>query len=236
MTTYGDMVTRLQDELARTDLTSQIQTCIMRAIRFYERRRWWFNETTFSFSTALGQEYYSDVEAGNRTISRIRTIDSATLIVNSVNRYPITQRSWDYINTISNTTTNYGQPQDFCLYGEAGYQNFSATAAVASGQLIRLYPIPDSQPYTVVIAGLISLLDQEALGPYGFPANITTDVWSLDGEDLICCRAKWDLCSAYLKDLDAAQAAKAQETEALRTLTALNTMRISTGRVAGSYF
>jgi hypothetical protein len=112
----------------------------------------------------------------------------------------------------------------------------TADTAVASGQLIRLYPIPDSQPYTVVIAGLITLLDQEALGPYSFPPNVTTDVWSLDCEDLICARAKWDVCACYLKDLDAAQAAKAQETEALTSLNRINTMRITTGSVARSPF
>lgn len=236
MSTYGDMVTRVTDELARSDLSSQTQTAIMRAIRFYERRRWWFNETRFTFSTVSGQEYYSDVEAGNRTISRLKSVDSATLLVNSVNRYPITQRSWNYINTISSTSTNYGQPEDFCLYGASGYGSVSATTAVASGQLIRLYPIPDSQPYTIQIAGLITLLDQEGLGPYSFPPNVTTDVWSLDCEDLICCRAKWDVCSSYLKDLDGAQAAKAQEGEALSALNRINIMRTSTGRTAGSPF
>jgi hypothetical protein len=107
---------------------------------------------------------------------------------------------------------------------------------VASGQLIRLYPIPDSQPYTVQIAGLITLLDQEGVGPYAYPGNTTTDVWSLDGEDLICCRAKWDVCSSYLKDLDAAQAAKAQEGEALASMNRINSMKIMTQKVAGSPF
>lgn len=236
MTTYGDMVTRIGDELARSDLTSQIQGSVMRAIRFYERRRWWFNETRFTFSTISGQEYYSDVDAGNRTISRLKLVDSATLLVSTVNRYPINERSWDYINTISDTTTNYGQPEDFCLYGASSYGAVSPTIAVASGQLIRLYPIPDSQPYTIQIAGLITLLDQEGLGPYVYPAGTTTDVWSLDGEDLICCRAKWDVCSSYLKDMDAAQAAKAQETEALMSMNRINIMKISTQRVAASPF
>jgi hypothetical protein len=236
MTTYGDMVTRVQDELARTDLTTQVQGSIMRAIRFYERRRWWFNETRFSFATVQGQEYYSDVDAGFRTISRLKLVDTATLIVNSVNRYPIRQRSWEYINTISNTTTNYGQPEDFCLYGASGYQNFSPTSAVASGQMIRLYPIPDSQPYTVQIAGIITLLDQEGLGPYSFPTNTTTDVWSLDCEDLICTRAKWDVCSSYLKDMDAAGAAKAQELDALRELKLINVMKTMTQKTTGSPF
>jgi hypothetical protein len=236
MSTYGDMVSRVNDELARSDLTTQVQGGIMRAIRYYERRRWWFNETSFTFSTVLGQEYYSDVEAGVRTISRLKTVDSATLLVNSVNRYPITQRSWDYINTISSTTTNYGQPEDFCLYGASGYGTVTASTAVASGQLLRLYPIPDSQPYTIQIAGLISLLDQEGLGTYIFPANGTEDVWSLDCEDLICCRAKWHVCSSYLKDVDAAQLAKGQEAEALSSLNRINIMRISSGRTAGSPF
>lgn len=230
MTTYADMAGRLADELARSDLTTQIQTAIMRAIRKYERQRWWFNETMFTFASVAGQEYYSDVDSGNRTISRLKHVDTALLIVGN-NRYPMTQRTWDYIQSVSVTTTMTGQPEDFCLYGASGYQGSSATAAVLSGQLFRVYPIADLSTYTFQISGIITLLDNEGLGPYSFPTNTTTDIWSLDCEDLICTRAKWDVCKNYLKDMDAAGAAKAEESEALLSLTRLNTMRLSTGRV-----
>lgn len=235
MTTYGDMASRLADELARSDLTTQIQGAIMRAIRNYERRRWWFNEIMFSFSTTQGQEYYTDVDAGNRTISRLKSIDTCKLLVGN-NRYPLTPRTWQYIDQVSVTTTTYGQPEDYCLYGVDGYQGFSATTAVASGQQLRVYPIADQSTYSIEIAGIISLLDNEGLGPYSFPANTTVDVWSLDCEDLICTRAKWDVCNNYLKDFDAASAAKAEETEALQSLTRLNTMRLSSGRVMPNPF
>lgn len=235
MTTYGDMATRLADELARTDLTTQIQGAIMRAIRNYERRRWWFNEIMFTFPSVAGQEYYSDVDAGNRTLSRLKSVDSAMLIVGN-NRYPMTQRTWSYIQDVSVTTTTYGQPEDFCLYGQQGYQNFSPTAAVNSGQLFRVYPICDQSTYTFQISGIISLLDNEGLGPYSFPPNLTTDVWSLDCEDLICYAAKRDICSNYLKDAEAASTAAANEKASLTELTRLNTMRLSSGHVQVSPF
>lgn len=235
MTTYGDMTTRLTDELARTDLTTQIQGAIMRAIRNYERRRWWFNEIMFTFPSVAGREYFTDVDAGNRTISRLKQIDTALLIVGN-NRYPLTQRSWDYIQRVSVTTTSYGQPEDFCLYGAGGYQSFDPAVAGTPGQQFRVYPICDQASYTFQISGIITLLDNEGLGPYAFPPNVTTDIWSLDCEDLICTRAKWDVCKNYLKDMDAAGAAKAEETEALQSLTRLNTMRLSTGRVTPQPF
>lgn len=235
MTTYGDMATRIGDELARSDLTSQIQGAIMRAIRNYERLRWWFNEIMFTFPSVQGQEYFSDVDAGNRTISRLKSVDTAMLIVGN-NRYPMTQRPWSYIQAVSVTTTTFGQPEDFCLYGQQGYQGFSPILAVNSGQLFRVYPICDQATYTFQISGIITLLDNEGLGPYSFPTGTTTDVWSLDCEDLICYAAKRDICGNYLKDTDAAQIAAANEVAALRELTRINTMRQSTGRVMPNPF
>lgn len=235
MSTYGDMSSRVADEMARSDLTTQVQGAIMRAIRYYERRRWWFNQVMFTWSSVAGQEYYSDVDAGNRTISRLKSVDSAMLIVGN-NRYPLTERTWQYIQQVSITTTTYGQPQDFALYAVDSWSGFDGSTANQYSQQFRVYPISDLGTYTFQVSGLITLLDNEGLGPYAFPTNTTKDVWSLDCEDLICTRAKWDVCKNYLKDMDAAGAAKAEETEALQSLVRLNTARMSSGSIQPNPF
>jgi len=234
MSTFGDMASRIADELAREDLTSQIQLAILRAIRVHERRRWYFNEMSFSFATVSGQEFYDSNTDQN--IGFIKTVDTCKLIVGN-NRYPITQRTWQYIDQISITTTTYGQPQDFALYGYNSYVGDSSGGA-PNGQQIRFYPIPDLSSYTVTITGLVDILQNPGLAtdPYGWPGNTISNVWSLDAEDLICSRAKWDVCKNYLKDMDAATAAKAEETDALQSLLRISAMRISSGSVMPSPF
>ena len=230
MSTYGDMASRIADELSRTDLTGQIQSGILRAILFHGRRRWWFNEQSFTFNTVAGQEYYSETDTGAQTLSRIVIVDTATLIVGN-NRYPINQRTWQYINQISVTTTTYGQPQDFCLYSPSGWNGYdwSAGSPNATTMQMRLYPIPDLSTYQVIVAGVLVPSFMNSSSPYDWPGNDATDVWSIDLEDLICTRAKWDVCKNYLKDMDAATAAKAEETDALQSLTRINAIRLSSG-------
>ncbi len=59
MATYGDMQARIADELARTDLTAEIQNEIQSAIAYYENDRYWFNEGQWSFTTVNAQELYA---------------------------------------------------------------------------------------------------------------------------------------------------------------------------------
>lgn len=59
MPTLGDMKSRIADELARTDLATQTGQAIDSAIRYYERRRFWFNEARVTIPTVVGAEFYS---------------------------------------------------------------------------------------------------------------------------------------------------------------------------------
>lgn len=54
--TYGDMQTRIADELNRSDLTSQIKREIQSAIARYERQRFWFNEGADTASTTASTQ------------------------------------------------------------------------------------------------------------------------------------------------------------------------------------
>lgn len=58
MSTYGEIQDRIaNDYLNRTDFTSEVKRAILASVRFYERRRWRFNETATSVTTSAGQTF-----------------------------------------------------------------------------------------------------------------------------------------------------------------------------------
>lgn len=59
MATYGNLQDNIASYLNRTDLTATIQEAIKRAIRFYERQIFWFNEANDSFVTVSGTKNYT---------------------------------------------------------------------------------------------------------------------------------------------------------------------------------
>lgn len=58
MSTYAEIQTRINDSyLNRPDFSAETQTAIKAAIRFYEKKRWQFNETATALATSAGQAY-----------------------------------------------------------------------------------------------------------------------------------------------------------------------------------
>jgi hypothetical protein len=51
MSDYGTMQSRIQDELKRGNLSSQIDNAILSALRFYKRHKFRFNITRATTST-----------------------------------------------------------------------------------------------------------------------------------------------------------------------------------------
>ena len=126
MSTYGDMQSRIADDLHRTDQTTQIRTAIQNAVRRYERERFWFNEARATASTTDGTSTYAvptDYMSGLRLEI---TVNSST--------YPLTLRSIDYIDSVDVSGTE-GQPNDYAILAEE----------------FRLYPVPDSSSYTLTL-------------------------------------------------------------------------------------
>ena len=55
---FSDMQAAIASELARTDLTTEIQREINNAITFYGNKAFWFNEATMAeITTVQGQRY-----------------------------------------------------------------------------------------------------------------------------------------------------------------------------------
>lgn len=129
MATYGDMQARIADELDRADLTSQIQKAINSSVSFYARKNFFGTESSFTFSTVNGQEYYTAADAPE--IATSPYLDELNININT-GRIQMSRQSFEYIDAISFLPTATGQPYLWAY----------------RAQQIRFYPIP-SQIYVV---------------------------------------------------------------------------------------
>lgn len=203
---FGTLIDRIEDELVRTDLTTQVKRSIVSAINYYEREPWWFLEDRDeTFTTSDGQEFYGSADAS--FIPGLKDIAAVTITINS-NRFPLTRRSYEYIETLSVQTTSEGQPQDYCYFANQ----------------LRLYPIPDTA-YEVRVS---YNKNRTTLS-----ATTDTNDWVTTAEELIRCRAKWDLFAHVIReDIGAnseAEYMKALEREAYSQLRGEHNSRASTG-------
>lgn len=209
--TLADMKTRIADELARSDLASQIANAIGDAIKAYQKVRFFFNESrsACTFNTVATQQDYA--AADNANIPNLLAIDYVALTVGStvtmLDRYEP-----EVIEDLSNNQSAVGEPYAYTYYN----------------RLMRLYPIP-GQAYAVRVAAHIKLAapasDSEA-----------DNAWMVEAETLIRSRAKRELATHVLHDPEMAAALVAPELEALSELKGQTNRQTGTGRVAPTQF
>ena len=206
---YGDMQSRIADEILRSDLTSQIQNAIQTAIKQYERIPFYFNQLRqeAAFSTAQGQEFYTVNDSV--LIAAMVTLNRVTVTV-SGNRYSLNPRTPEYLEDTSVNPIVFGQPVDYAYFAEQ----------------LRFYPIPDNT-YSVALSGIYRL----------FTLSNPTDSnpWTSDAELLIRARAKYELAVHVTRDADMAAAMKAVELDALSDLKG-ETLRRTPRRIRPTYF
>lgn len=131
MATYQDMQTRIADELDRSDLTTQIQQAINSAVSFYARKNFFGTETSFTFNTVVGQEYYTEADAPE--IGTSPFLDNLNVNINT-GRIQMSRQTFEYIDSISFLPTATGQPYLWAYRSKK----------------LRFYPIP-SQVYVVTV-------------------------------------------------------------------------------------
>jgi hypothetical protein len=189
MSNYGDMQSRIADEIGDSTLTSQIQLAIQTAIKFYERREFYFNTKNSSFSTVANQEYYGSAALSD--IPNLVRIKTMYYTENDV-RYPIVSAANSDIDFNQNGQMT-GEPQLFSYVNEQ----------------IRLFYIPDAV-YTVTMNYIYRL---ETLS-----ASSDENAWTDDGEELIRQRAKKVMAGDVLRDVGMYQAADQFERDALKEI------------------
>jgi len=209
MGTLGEMKQRIATELRRNDLTEDIANAISDAIRFHERRRFWFNQSrSLTFTTVPGQVAYG-ADAGSFIPGAIRIDDVFLPEVNSV--YPLVRYSVDDFELVSGSTTTPGQP----------------TCWTYADSTILLYPAPDAAYVMRVLAH------------YRLPAlngDNDSNAWTTEAEELIRSHAKMLLFLDTLEDDTNANRMQLKLPLLLDALDAETSARTSTGRIMATQF
>lgn len=172
--TFGEMKALIADDIARSDLTTQIAQAVLDAIQDQERTRFYFNERRDApaFTTVAGQEFYTS--ADDADIATIAHIDDLALIYNSGRRL-LTSQTERWMEDQPSNTGFQGVPSDYSYLAKR----------------IRLYPIPDAA-YDVYMTGQIRLAALSAAGD--------TNVWTEDANQLIRFAAKEKLYRHVIQD------------------------------------
>jgi hypothetical protein len=212
MATYGDMQTRIADEIHRDDLTSQIQNAILSAVAFYAGQRFSGNEKRGTITTISGTRFYATDTASPGTLpTDIAEIDSVVLTV-SGRDYQLERVAYDHLESIdAGATLTLGDPTVWAWY---------------SGQL-RLYPTPNA-------ARTVTLSYQTILT--ALSSSSDSNFWTNDGEALIRSRAKRSLAMHYTMDQVLSQAMGVAEQEELTALKRRADKLISSGRIRPTSF
>jgi hypothetical protein len=209
MSTLAILKARIANELARSDLTSEIAYSVSDAIAAYEDERWYFSETrNITFSSVANQEFY-DLD-DDAEIANIVKLDYVTVLVGDQPYQVLPMRPVDMEHYSTNGTST-GQPSFYAWYGEQ----------------IRFYPVPDAV-YTIRIAAAVKVAapatDAEADNP-----------WMTKAERLIRSRAKLELALHVLKDLELAATMQQATDEAFQQLKGRTNQitQVGDGRVMG---
>lgn len=170
--TYGDMQTRIADELHRADLSTsnRLTNAIKTAIKFYERERWWFTEgtTSASLTTSAGQATYPLPDDYKRLDSLKITINGWK---NDVDPMPFGEMD----SRDAGNAAVRGPSKWWAIYGE----------------VLRLYPVPDG-----IYVQTMSYQKRLAT----LSATTDTNAWMEEMEPLIRAKAKEILARNVLRD------------------------------------
>lgn len=205
--TLATMRSRIADSINRTDLNSQIDREINRAIQYYaNKKNLWFTETTGTFSTVANQETYTSSDAA--FIANIQEIYYMKLILASTNHQELEPRSIEWIQEM-NVGRATGYPSDYALFENKIY----------------LYLIPNA-------VNTITIYYSKTYADLSLDAD-TNDFLSY-AEDLIESRATWGILYKILKNYDAAGITKAAEIDYLSALESIDENKKSTNQIEPS--
>lgn len=204
MSTYGTMQTRIENELKRSNLSTDnhITNAIQSAIKHYERERWYFNEATTSTSLTT----------------------SASLATYSL---PADFMKMDNVMVTQNGWKSKSEPMPYIEMDSRDAGNASAKGPpkfwAVYGNLLRHYPIPDS-------AYVVTISYQKRLTTLS--ASTDTNAWVDDLEALIRTKAKEIICRDVIRNYEMADRLSLYlRTELYPQARAENDERLMSGRL-----
>lgn len=215
MATYGELKTRIADELHRSDLlaSGRIAKAVLSAVAFYERRRFYFSESSFTFATVAGTETYGSSAAAE--IATSPNIERLNGLINGT-RTPIDKVDWQSIDDKSALTSSRAAPSEWAYRANE----------------IRLYPIPD-RAYTITAYNVPRLTAPSA--------EEDENVWTTEEEagELIRLRAKRLLIRDHIgltgREKEYLEMSRGEQ-DALSAIIRETTSREATGQLEPSEF
>lgn len=211
MTTRTDIEAQIADDLARSDLSSQITNAVNTAIRSYRADRFGFNEAYRVTATAsISADYLAMTDLS----VRFRKIDRIRLVQTSGTYLDMYHRDYDWIMSRQDPRT-VSMPIEYAIYNNK----------------IQFDCIAD-QTYTLLIDGIQELGTGTTAS---FSAGDASE-WFNTARELIRHRAKREVYAHVLKDMELASASMAAEQDAYRTLKAELHQIESTGTLRPTEF
>lgn len=213
MTTRTTLKNEIIDDLERDASadSARVLSAISSAIKFYQPKRFFFNESRdVTFSTVDGTSLY-DFGTGQEITTEFYRIDAAYVTQNG-QQYELKARDYRDLEILIDTTPMEGRPWSYAYINRA----------------LRLYPVPDAV-YTVRLVGHIKAAE---------PATDDTadNVWFTEAYELIRCRAKWYLSTHVFPNAAMALSMRQAESDALRALQSATADRTGTGHIIPTQF
>lgn len=200
------MIAEIESDTDRSDTTA-ITAKIEAAIRQYQPRRFWFNESrSVTFNTVASTAEYSFATIG----TEFYKIDGAFL-TDGTEVLELDRRDYRALELLASDTTE-AVPTDYAYIARA----------------IRLYPTPDAI-YSTRLTGHV-----KAAAPAG--DGEASNVWMTEAYDLIMSRAKAELYAHRWEDPNNAALMRAAEQDALRRLLAATHDKVAMGYLEATEF
>ena len=215
MTTFLDVRTRVADQLARSDLNTQIDREIQLAMARYNRRVSWLHEVReVSLTSVAAQAWYSAVDvstgAGPQDVTGRTAVDVTDIQKISYMRDPdyddLRQVHYSDFERFFDTTGAAGRPTYFTLY---------------AGQ-IGIWPVPDGVTIYTLSAVVKPIIPSLAADE---------SIWFDQAQELIENAAAAAICRKFIQDGERAQAFQVYETEAWNDLVREGNQKMATGKL-----
>lgn len=209
--TRAQLEALIADDLARSDLTTQISYAVQTAIEAYEEEPFWFNTNYRVTATLSSSANYIAVSA---LPARFLKFDRVRVTLNSGRDIDLYERDYDWIMARQDVVT-YAIPMEYCIYNQKMLFDSNADAN-----------------RTIIMDGLVSL-GSAASNSY---STADSTAWFNEARELVRHRAKREIYQHTLKDADMASSAKIAEDDAFNTLKTKTNQRASTGYVRPTEF
>ena len=202
------MLAEMEDDMERSDNAAFVSK-INAAIRHYQSRRFWFNESrAITFPTVASTDVYTFDDIGTEFYS----LDGVFITIAADDVRELARGNYVAMEATADSDTGTGEPTEYAYINRA----------------IRLWRNPDDA-YTVRLVGHIK---------FTAPATDleTGNIWMTEAYDLIMSRAKAELYAHRYEDPNMAAVMQQAEASALKRLRAATDSKTSVGHLEATDF